>query len=196
MPIWLARRERSLRSDRRAGQFGKQASFARRAKESAPAIPGHGNGPLLDTSAGNAGLAVLAPGMEARRVETLYPAARCAARQPGPAQRETPGSVDVRVITSASATTKDSDTCCDAKNDLRGRSLPSPLGQPSIVLHPELVPRQRMIARDFKVAPEARRRPTTFAPGAATTSDRLSLDERDGKAEEPAPVNRSGTESQ
>ncbi|MDE2185102.1 MAG: hypothetical protein KGJ78_18980 [Alphaproteobacteria bacterium] len=190
VPIWPARRERSLRSDRRAGQFGKQASFARRAKESAPAIPGHGNGPLLDTSAGNAGLAVLAPGMEARRVETLYPAARCAARQPGPAQRETPGSVNVRVITSATATTNGGGTRCNAKNDARGGTLPPTLGQPSSELHLELDPRLRKIARDFKVAPEVRRRSTTFAPGPGTTSDRQSLDERDGKAEEPAKINR------
>jgi len=34
------------RSDLQAGQFAKRASFTRSVKESRPAIPGHGNGPL------------------------------------------------------------------------------------------------------------------------------------------------------
>ena len=34
------------RSDLQAGQFAKQASFTRSVKETRPAIPGYGNGPL------------------------------------------------------------------------------------------------------------------------------------------------------
>ena len=34
------------RSDLQAGQFAKRTSFTRSVKESGPAIPGHGNGPL------------------------------------------------------------------------------------------------------------------------------------------------------
>ena len=34
------------RSDLQAGQFAKRASFTRSVKETGPAIPGHGNGPL------------------------------------------------------------------------------------------------------------------------------------------------------
>lgn len=33
-------------SDLQAGQFAKRASFTRSVKESGPAVPGHGNGPL------------------------------------------------------------------------------------------------------------------------------------------------------
>ena len=33
-------------SDLQAGQFAKGASFTRSVKETGPAIPGHGNGPL------------------------------------------------------------------------------------------------------------------------------------------------------
>ena len=34
------------RSELQAGQFAKRASFTRSVKESGPAIPGHGKGPL------------------------------------------------------------------------------------------------------------------------------------------------------
>lgn len=34
------------RSDLQAGQFAKRASFTRSVKETRPAIPGHGKGPL------------------------------------------------------------------------------------------------------------------------------------------------------
>ena len=75
------------RSDLQAGQFAKRASFTRSVKESGPAIPGHGKGPLRFT-AGNAGLAVFASGMEARQGRDAgTPVARRAAQQPGPAQR-------------------------------------------------------------------------------------------------------------
>ena len=53
------------RSGLQAGQFAKRDSLTRSVKESGPAIPGHGKGPPR-VSAGNAGLAVFASGMEAR----------------------------------------------------------------------------------------------------------------------------------
>jgi hypothetical protein len=44
--IWPAIKP-SAATNLQAGQFVKRASFARSAKEITPAIPGHGNGPLL-----------------------------------------------------------------------------------------------------------------------------------------------------
>ena len=49
------------RSDLQAGQFAKRASFTRSVKETGPAIPGHGKGPLLPVLPVNTGHALPSP---------------------------------------------------------------------------------------------------------------------------------------
>jgi len=79
------------RSDLKASQFAKRASFTRSVKESGPAILGHGKGPPR-VSAGPAGLAVLHEGWQPVRVETLGRLQRLDAQRnsPAPNRGDTP----------------------------------------------------------------------------------------------------------
>jgi hypothetical protein len=78
------------RSDLQAGQFAKRASFTRSVKETGPAIPGHGKGPLRAT-AGIAGLTVLREGWQPYRGETLVSRWLDAQRNgPAPRSGDTP----------------------------------------------------------------------------------------------------------
>lgn len=79
------------RSDLQAGQFAKRASFTRSVKETGPAIPGYGQGPLR-VSAGSAGLTVLRQGWKPVRGETPVPRWLDAQRDsPAPRSGEAPG---------------------------------------------------------------------------------------------------------
>jgi hypothetical protein len=156
------------RRKRLARQFVQGASFSRSGKETQPAIPGHGNGPLSSSLPALAGLAVI-PGCRTFHIRQVTSQEQSLKRESPVTQRDWVPTLECGISMSAVAQTgrqqlHDAADCSTLKLDVRRSPIAEQVAVacPSIDLVNGCVPLRRNDAPDSKRKSAARIRRTVL----------------------------------